>query len=79
MISDESEKLTVKTVSSETDLPFALLYDNNYQYNDYHLRSSADENGISVNVTIGSSVVSYVILHASPYPWNNPIYDASKS
>ena len=65
MFPDESEKLAIKSVSSETDMPLATLYDNYYRLNDYGLFDGVYEKGLSVNVTIATSLVSHVVLHAS--------------
>ena len=69
MFPDESEKLAIKSVSSETDIPLATLYDNYYRLNDFDLFAVADEKGFSVNVTIATSLVSHVVLHASKVEW----------
>ena len=65
MFPGESEKLAIKSVSSETNMPLATLYDNYYRLNDFGLFDGADEKGLSVNVTIATSLVSHVVLHAS--------------
>ena len=65
MFPDESEKLAIRSVSSETDMPLALLYDNYYGLNSYGLLYGFDEKALSVNATFATSLVSHVVLHAS--------------